>query len=380
MRKEAFDISISEFDAPCEMHEFSEGYKKTREYNKQKYLYNKQQGRRPVSIAVVAAALLVAVPFIVNAATNGEFFERIWGTLGRKDVEAHQELVYEAEKDSWYYVGFPARDYADINPEAAEALIGDCIQDLSVSQEVDGTTITLLSAVRDNHSAVVGLTLEKEGGVDVLNYSQLDNESKGAWFSPESTFRFSIGHGGNLYVDLDKSTDDKLYCYYYATLNTFGTGNLRMEINRYPCTLGEREALSSSDERTGTAESGMSTVYCSIPCEKRLGSAEFTNTGGGVIEISPISMNIDMNTGLGLTASEAYDPYSIYKICINYSDGSSYIVTEHDCRDVYTCDEYIDNTSYSYGNLDNEYLLIFNRLVNTDDIVSITVNGIEYTR
>ena len=376
MRKDAFDISISEFDAPCEPHEFSEKYKRTRECNKQKYLYNKPQGRRTVSFAAAAAALLVVVPFIVNAATNGEFFERIWGTLGKKDVEAHQELVYEAEKDAWSSVGFPARDYAELSPEAAEALIGDFVQDLSVSQEIDGTTITLLSAVRDKRSAVVALTLEKEGGVDILNYSQLDNESKGAWFSDHSTFRFVIGNGGNLYVDLDRSTDDKLYCYYYAGLNTFGNGNPRMEITQYPCTLGELNA----QEQPGAAESGKSTVTCSIPCGKPLGSAAFANAGGGLIEISPISMNIDMNTGLGLTASEAYDPYNIYKTVINYRDGSTYIVTEHDCRDVYTCDKSVDNTSYSCGNLKNEYLLIFNRLVNTDDVVSVTVNGIEYTR
>ena len=104
MRKDRFYISIDEFDAPCEIHEFSEGYKKTRERNKQKYLYKKPRTMKIASIAVAAAALFVATPFVVNAATNGEFFERIWGMLGKNNVEAHQELVYEAEKDSWYYV------------------------------------------------------------------------------------------------------------------------------------------------------------------------------------------------------------------------------------------------------------------------------------
>ena len=382
MNKDQFDISIEEFDAPGETHEFSERYKKTRERNKQKYLYSRPQWQRITSIAA-AAALFIATPFVVNAATDGELFERIWGILGKKDVEAHQELVYEAEKDSSYYIAYPARDYAELDPETAKALIGDCDQELSLSQEVDGTTITLLSAVRDNNSAVVALTLEKEGGVDILDYSQLDNEAKGAWFSEKSTFLFNIGYGGNLYVDLDKSTDDKLYCYDYVPLNTFGTGSLRMEIEQYPCTLGERDALLAEEygsEQAQAVENGKKTTELRIPCEKRLGSTAFTNAGGGQIEMSPISMNIDMNTGLGLTPGQAYDPYSAYKIVITYRDGSTYTVLEHEYPDVYACDEYIDNTSYSCGSLDNEFLLIFNRLVDPEDVVSVTVNGIEYTR
>ena len=382
MKKDQFDISIEEFDAPGETHEFSERYKKTRERNKQKYLYSRPQWQRITSIAA-AAALFIATPFVVNAATDGELFERIWGILGKKDVEAHQELVYEAEKDSSYYIAYPARDYAELDPETAKALIGDCVQELSLSQEVDGTTITLLSAVRDNNSAVVALTLEKEGGVDILDYSQLDNEAKGAWFSEKSTFLFNIGYGGNLYVDLDKSTDDKLYCYDYVPLNTFGTGSLRMEIEQYPCTLGERDALLAEEygsEQAQAVENGKKTTELRIPCEKRLGSTAFTNAGGGQIEMSPISMNIDMNTGLGLTPGQAYDPYSAYKIVITYRDGSTYTVLEHEYPDVYACDEYIDNTSYSCGSLDNEFLLIFNRLVNPEDVASVTVNGVEYTR
>ena len=382
MNKDQFDISIEEFDAPGETHEFSERYKKTRERNKQKYLYSRPQWQRITSIAA-AAALFIATPFVVNAATDGELFERIWGILGKKDVEAHQELVYEAEKDSSYYIAYPARDYAELDPETAKALIGDCVQELSLSQEVDGTTITLLSAVRDNNSAVVALTLEKEGGVDILDYSQLDNESKGAWFSADSTFLFNIGYGGNLYVDLDKSTGDKLYCYDYVPLNTFGKGSLRMEIEQYPCTLGERDALLAEaygSERAQAVENGKKTVSIDIPCGNRLQSTEFTNAGGGRIEMSPISMNIDMNTGLGLTPGQAYDPYSAYKIVITYRDGSTYTVLEHEYPDVYACDEYIDNTSYSCGSLDNEFLLIFNRLVDPEDVVSVTVNGIEYTR
>lgn len=60
----------------------------------------------------------------------------------------------------------------------AESLIGDSMSYPNITKEIDGTTITILSVVRDNNSAVIEYTLEKAGGVDALNYSQLDNEAK----------------------------------------------------------------------------------------------------------------------------------------------------------------------------------------------------------
>ena len=38
-----------------------------------------------------------------------------------------------------------------------------------------------------------------------------------------------------------------------------------------------------------------------------------------------------------------------------------------------------DNTAYSCGTLTGEYVMLFNRLVDTDQISSITVNDVEYT-
>ena len=37
------------------------------------------------------------------------------------------------------------------------------------------------------------------------------------------------------------------------------------------------------------------------------------------------------------------------------------------------------NTAYSCGTLTGEYVMLFNRLVDTDQISSITVNDVEYT-
>jgi len=378
MRENRFDITIEEFDAPGEKHEFSEEYKRTKELNMRAFAA-KQHSRKllqPLLIAA-AAALIASTPFAINAATNGDFFSFVWGKAGHEDVAAHEETIYDAEKNTYYTVTYPQRDYVEIDPQTAEELIGAYVSYPNITKEIDGTTITVLSAVRDQDTAVIELTLEKEGGVDVLNYSELDNEAKGAWFSDQSTFYFDIGAGGNMYVDLNRSSSDKLYCYYYAS----ATGGLSLKIYKYPCTLGEFYSYSQQGnyEECEKIAKEIETTSVSISCEDKLPDTVFTNSEGGMITISPISMCVDAGTGLGLTGDKAKDPFNVYYVCITFGDGSTYIVDEHNCE-AHSCDVEIANYGYEVGSLGTEVYYIFNRLVDTDDVISINVNGVEYTR
>ena len=54
--------------------------------------------RLGVQIAAAAAALVLATPFVVNAATGGELFGRIWGNIGKNNVPSHQVTVTESGK------------------------------------------------------------------------------------------------------------------------------------------------------------------------------------------------------------------------------------------------------------------------------------------
>jgi hypothetical protein len=374
---ELFDISTEEFDNMNEKHTFSKEYNQKKkelmkEYRKRKYIPNTN---RYAKVAVACGLLLVASPLIVNAATNGDTFARIWGKLSRNDVKSHDEVVYDEESGTSSTVTYPQRDYEDVEEEEAEELIGKQLTFLSITEELDGTTLTIISAVRDNNAAVVEFTLEKEGGVDALNYSQLDNEAKGAWFSDDATFWFRLGDGGeNIFVDMKKSTEDKLYCYDYMILDSV-TNSITMEIYKYPCTRGEYSAMGIDEQ--DEMESKIVQKNISIPVSEAVNSVEFTNADGGVIEVSPISMKVDLAIGLGLGSDEAQDPYSCYKAMINYKDGSSYIVKEHSNNN-HTCDVEIDNTSYTEGSLGTEVTYVFNRLVDVNEIAAITINDVEY--
>lgn len=58
---------------------------------------------------------------------------------------------------------------------------------------------------------------------------------------------------------------------------------------------------------------------------------------------------------------------------------SNYVVMESNSDGRHSCDVEKDNTAYSCGTLTGEYVMQFNRLVDTDQISSITVNDVEYT-
>lgn len=386
------DITMEDFDQMEEQHVFSKEYQR----NKKKMLkeYRRKMtapaGKQYWKAAVAALVITAVVPFGVNAATNGEFFNRIWGNEGRDSIESHNETVYEEEKNKSYEVTYPKREYVETDEVKAQELIGENVSHEPIVEQMGDTTLTILSTVYDGNSAVVEFTLEREGGVNALNYSQLDNEAKGAWVSDESMSWFHfVDCGENIYVDLEKSTDDILYCYDYVGFDS-AMASLNLEIVEYPCKRGEYFAAAETmkEEDLDAALGKTTTRTVSIPLQKAVSSGEFVNPEGGSITISPISMTIDTGTGLGLSKEEANDPGNIYYVGIRYKDGSEYLVCETNAYKfhedgteelVHKTDVETDNTSYALGRMNQEFLLVFNRLVDVDSIETITVNDTTYT-
>lgn len=377
---ESFIPEFEEFVSNEEKHEFSKSYKDKKKnmlkgYRKSMLVSRRKQYAR---VAVFVGVLVLASPFAVNAATNGALFDRIWGNAGKEDIASHDEILYDAEKGKEITVTYPARDYVEVDEEQAKELIGDNMSYEPIVEQIGDTTLTILSTVYDGNSAVVEFTLEREGGVNALNYSQLDNEAKGAWFSDESTFWFHfMDCGEHIYVDLEKSTNEKLYCYDYLVAFD-GISMLNLEILEYPNGKGNYAIDKDEDIKTRQVL---------VPLGEKVTSTQFVNADGGTVIISPMSMTIDMKTGLGLEGDEAGDPGNIYYVNIQYKDGSSYLVMD-DVDYSYTedgteillnnPDVIVDNTSYACGTLGHELILEFNRLVSIGMIDTITVNEVAY--
>ena len=375
---------VIEFDAISEDHVFSEQYQ--REKKKVIRAHSKKKApRRFFMQAVAAAAACIVLPVVVYAAvTHADFYRNAFGNAGRQSVSAHEEVLDDG-KGGQLTVTYPEREYVPIDEEMAETLIGSNISSEPVEVQINDHKLTINSAVRDENAIVMEFTLECETGVTALNYSELDNEAKGAFMSEESTFSFRVdGTAENIYVDLDKSTETCLHCYYYGLFVFDGpladgkSPTLDITYADEPLVdIYMNEPLDGSymdESLDGTTDkSKIHEAQVAIPAEHTLDLLTFTSDAGGVLDLSPISLSIDMGKGLGLTNLEAYDPIHLNTMSIHYTDGSSY--------QVYDRDGNVDNTAYMCGGCgaaQTEIMLLFNRLIDPSKIECVEVNGLIY--
>ncbi|HAV90139.1 MAG TPA: hypothetical protein DCW44_02555, partial [Eubacterium sp.] len=218
---------------------------------------------------------------------------------------------------------------------------------------------------------VAEYTLEKKGGVDCLNYSELDNQLKGAWINENQDLKFAFKEGsGKIYVDMEKSTKDKLYCYEYMASN---------EVNFVSVSSAEKikDHLTLSYSIKGTEEK------VEIPVKDAIKTTEFANAKGGDIEVSPIAMRICSPKGILTNEDNFYNMIDyLGKVEITYKDGSKYLVEKRTYLDEnlkeHKADEEVANFTYDCGG-DGGVTILFNRLVDVSQVEKISVNGVDYT-
>ena len=384
------DISVEEFDHitdGVEPHVFSDEYLARKES-----IMRKETGTKisklGIKIAAAAAAVVVATPFVVNAATNGDLFARIWGTEGKKTIESHVEKYVEEGKvdkngnTATYDIVYPKIEYVDADPEVVKRILADKVNTEPIVTEFDGYTFTINAIVNDGHAAIVDYTIEKKGGVDLLNYSQLDNEAKGAFTNEEQPIKYSINGGhGKLFVNIEKSTSDKLYCTEYLLRDGNSVG-LTFEIVKYDVPLKE---IYVSGVRPDDHE--LDKKSFALPFAGTVSNKTYESASGEKITVSPVSMKIGalaVNTlGENYQAiGGGYEIDFIGKIKITYKDGSEYLIYQDIIHDGKHNDDKVDPVaSYSYicGGIDYAAAVVFNRIVDTDNIAKITINDTEFT-
>ena len=382
----SLEISVEEFDALEGAHEFSQEYKKRKREMLRQYKKRTDTSDRRIYMKAAAAVVIltVSVPLVAQAATNGEFFKRIWGNLAREDVVARREVIYD-EQDLPHVYTFPKREYVDIDPGKAEELIGAHVFYKPVVNKLGDTTLTILSSVHDGNAAVIEFKVEREGGVNAFNYSQIDNEYHGAEFSQDVDFEFHFPDcSEHIIVDLEKSTKDVLYCYNYMTMEPHAydtkSNGITLEMSEYPCT--RREMFEADSDTFDRYKEQTKTSQIVVPLRTPVEREDYKNDAGGITSISPLSLKIDTDTGLGLEGQneELYDEKNIYYVSVNYKDGTKYVVCEHKLKGVHSCKVKIDNTSFISYDATGNLIFVFNRLVDPQEVQSITVNETIYTK
>ena len=337
--------------------------------------------RLGVQIAAAAAALVIATPIVVNAATGGELFGRLWGNIGKKNVPSHQATVIDDGKTDdkgnpvTHTEVMPRIEYVAHDPEEAERLIGGKYTTTPVVTTIGDTTISVETVVRDGMGYVVAFSVEREAGVDCLTYSQQDNEGMGARMSEDTNIEFGFEGGeGKIWVDLESSTKTKLNCYEYlsdlSALNPKGeakpiTDNITLVCRELTKT---RKEIADMNLEKGSKSFIKDEKTVKIPVAEKLASKTFKAANGETIKLSPIAMQWDSTGG---KESKGNNLDSVNSFKITYNDGSEYIIFDR------------NNPVASYGvltNSDTGFIVLFNRLVDAEKVAKITVNDTVFVK
>lgn len=443
MRSQAFrhdnenaaSATAAEGGAAPAQHRFSESYQQRRKALIAEY-GDRQEGSSAScaspshfkwrTVAIAAAAALVVVPVSAWAvASNADFFAGAFGSNARESVQAHDEVQGYKDGDP-VMVTYPTREYVEADIDAAEELLGPYTSTEETKVAIGDHTLTIQSAVRDKDTMVVGFTLERPGGVTALQWDELTNQGKGAyqpndapyfwqfvggideerkawetafWVSqprpddPAEQKAYELGKatakddltysniaGEATLVDPKQSTSDKLYCYAYLAFD-------KTPQEGTPITL-------QVNKRSGDSSNIEQVVE--IPVKDVVPARTLAADGVGTIDVSPLSLRFD-HSGDGDIVDEEiaradYDKYhadkiisfeeflegcysevdvdACSKIVVKYKDGNEYIVHD-DIAD-------LDNTTYAQGH-DDGAIWMFNRLVNPQEIESITINDVVFS-
>lgn len=344
------------------------------EKNSEEARRKRHYGKNLRVAAAAAAIICCGVPSIVYASVKTGFFEGMFGNTTKKSTGViHREI--EDGKGGTAAVDIPSKEYVAVDVEKAEELIGQWVTEEPIVKKIGEHTLTIESFAYDKNGAWMYFTLEREGGVTALRGDMDTNLAKGADFTDDADFYFNVNCGEdisgyeNIYVDVEKSTEDTLYCSEYILWSKgLAEGDIpRLSIDRYPCTRGELFAMSEADYEEASAKIQTETVELSDKGQIPVKNIDLGENG--YLEYSPVSISIDMSKGMGLSAEEAQDPYYLKHLEIKYKDGSSYLISDEEA-----C---VENSGYVLGS-DVWYKTAFNRLVDTGEISQIIVNDVSF--
>lgn len=303
--------------------------------------------RRWIKTLLVAAAimsLLTVTAFSVGVHTG--FIKSAFGT-GVSSREGYERV--------------------DVDPDLAENLIGEYIAQVGTVVELGDFTFTIDSAVMDqNGLACIRYTVENPNGLEAKDVYYAE---RGEF--PPYTLVYETEQGQVL---SDETLEDE---------------TLRSETRRTFVAYITPFAPVAADEGLVMvitlwldAETAGPAAQVSIPAEAKVGALAFTG-GNLCASVSPIGIEIGMPDAEAILPQEGAqaDPASpvptpdiSYNLKINelrivYTDGSEYVV--------------IDGGSYnaSKGSAHDKTLrFVFNRLVDTDSIETLVINGVQLSK
>jgi len=330
----------------------------------------KKQYKFPkVTVAAITAVLMISTG--VYASIRSDFFEGMFGNTTKISTPA-QPVSIDDGKGGTVDVVIPSKEFVDVDEERAQELLGDYVLEKPIVKELGEHTLTVENFLYNELGGLMYFTLEREGGVTALAGNEDTNLDKGANFTEEADFYFNVeigeqivGHE-NIYVDMQQSTAEKMYCYSYFLWSEEIDVQQKpyLFIRKYPCTRGEIDSM-DAEEYSQMCENAVEekvnlTEQDAVPT-KTLDLGE-----KGTLRISAFALAFDIPKMLGLSNLDI-DPWNVKHVEIQYKNGESYVVEDKN--------ENINNTGYVIG-CDPYYKVAFNRLVDVENVKAVVINDI----
>lgn len=330
--------------------------------------------RRALRTALIAAAIAAALCITAGAAYQYYVRQNVpvdqdqtaQGVAGGGQPSWDAERTYDEfgkTEHSWYN-----RQTVPVDPDQAQALLGDYLPESGYQWQIEDFTLTVEGYVLDEHTGTAKFyyTVEHPGGfpedaVDwehgYLNYTA---NILYVVFKPMSSEWRSFG--GRTYVDVDRSTPEKL-----CLVNSGATPDVgwKAEDGVRICFSipGEEHQEDVGDQHIITRDAHRAEGELELPGVKSLPARTIEDAATGrTVELSAIGMT-------------AYLGEREWGNCIEieYADGTRYLVEDGTKN--------IDNGDYGLligGAPDWSIRMVFNRLVDVDQVTAVTVDGVRY--
>lgn len=330
----------------------------------------KRQYKFPkVTVAAITAVIMISTG--VYASIRSDFFEGMFGNTTKTSTPA-QPVSIDDGKGGTVDVVIPSKEFVDVDEERASELLGNYVLEEPIVKEIGSHTLTVENFLYNELGGLMYFTMEREGGVTALAGNEDTNLAKGANFTDEADFYFNIeigeqivGHE-NIYVDMQKSTAEKMYCYSYFLWSEEIDVQQKpyLLIKKYPCTKGEIDRM-DAEEYSQMCENVVEEKVNLT--EKDAVPAKTLDLGEkGTLRISAFALAFDIPKMLGLSNLDI-DPWNVKHVEIQYKNGESYVVEDNN--------ENINNTGYVLG-CDPYYKVAFNRLVDVENVKAVVINDI----
>ena len=335
----------------------------------------KRKGPKPVRTVLIAAALVAALCLTAGAAY--EYYVRqnvpvdepqtVQGIVGGGQPSWDEEQVYDEYgklEHNWYN-----RQTVPADPDQAMALLGDYLPENGYQWQIEDYTLTVEGYVLDERTGTAKFyyTVEHPGGFpeDAVDWQHgyLNYTANMLYVSFESMsdVDWSVSFGGRTYVDVERSTPEKL-CLVDSGA-AVGTGwkaedgvRIRFSIpgEEHQQDIGDKHIISRDDPRVeGELE---------LPGVKTLPSISASDPAAGTAELSAIGLKLNCE-----------DMDMVGYVALDYADGTRYVVKDKASN--------LDNADYVLGGGERPNMVVryvFNRLVGLSQVTAVIVDSYRY--